>query len=266
MRWFTRETRWVLWARLDNFSSSSSVRRCCFDRHPASARASWGCPNLAGRQLILRLQAHRLARKEGRDDVCALPYGINTVTARIFFCASSSEVDRRRPVGESFAGRVASGGRCHPLIRPHRTGGSFVAERIRKSTRARLCFRRFRELLWVLSVWVSSWTYAYPIVGLTTRNHSAFTSVKCGFGRAGVVAVAVGHNVCLGDAYADEQPAARYCSAFAGSRAERSSEAARSHTGVLRHHSDGAFQLTARFRTSNLRSCRDRYPTAFTRG
>ncbi|HZM01219.1 MAG TPA: NCS2 family permease, partial [Planctomycetota bacterium] len=149
-------------------------------------------------------QARRLARAERRDDVCALPYGINTVSlfghvflvmlpARMLAQASGAEDPARVAWLAGLAATVGSG-----LIE---LGGAFVAERIRRSTpRAALLSTLAGIALTFISLGFLFRTYARPVVGLSTLAIVMLTY----FGRVrfkgglpgGLVAVAVGTALC----------------------------------------------------------------------
>lgn len=117
-------------------------------------------------------QALQLARKTGRTDVCALPYGINTVSlfAYVFLVMLPAKL-AAEAAGAADPARVAwqvglvacvgSG-----LIE---LAGSVVAERIRKSTpRAALLSTLAGIALTFIALGFLFRTYARPIVGLTT--------------------------------------------------------------------------------------------------
>jgi AGZA family xanthine/uracil permease-like MFS transporter len=117
-------------------------------------------------------QALRLAARTGRTDVCALPYGINTVSlfAYVFLvmwpaklAAEAAGADD--PVRVAWrAGLVACLG--SGLIE---FGGAFVAERIRRMTpRAALLSTLAGIALTFISLGFIFRTYARPLVGLTT--------------------------------------------------------------------------------------------------
>ena len=122
--------------------------------------------------LFYSLQARRLSKAEGRGDVCALPYGINTVSllAYVFLvmlpakmaAESAGAPDPARVAWQ--AGLVACLG--SGLIE---LGGSFVAERVRKATpRAALLSTLSGIALGFISLGFLLRTFAHPIVGLTT--------------------------------------------------------------------------------------------------
>lgn len=150
--------------------------------------------------LFYAWQARRLARREHRDDVCALPYGINTVSLIGFvflvmlpaklMAESLGHPDPARFAWHAgLAATIGSG-----LIELF---GSFVAEHIRRLTpRAALLSTLAGIALTFISLGFLFRTYARPIVGLTTLAVVMLTY----FGRVrfrggipgGLVAVALG--------------------------------------------------------------------------
>jgi AGZA family xanthine/uracil permease-like MFS transporter len=145
-------------------------------------------------------QAMRLARATGRRDVCALPYGINTVSlfAFVFLVMLPAKLAAEAAGAEDpaavawRAGLVACLG--SGLIE---IGGSFVAERIRRATpRAALLSTLAAIALGFISLGFFFRTYARPVIGLTTFGIILLVY----FGRVrfrgglpgGLVAVAVG--------------------------------------------------------------------------
>jgi AGZA family xanthine/uracil permease-like MFS transporter len=154
---------------------------------------------LAG-NLFYAWQARRLALREGRDDVCALPYGINTVSLIGFvflvmlpakwLAESAGHPDPSRVAWQAgLAATIGSG-----LIE---FCGAFVAEHIRKLTpRAALLSTLAGIALTFISLGFLFRTYARPIVGLSTLAVVMLTY----FGRVrfrggvpgGLVAVALG--------------------------------------------------------------------------
>jgi AGZA family xanthine/uracil permease-like MFS transporter len=152
--------------------------------------------------LFYAWQARRLARQTGRDDVCALPYGINTVTvfAHVFLVMLPAKlVALDHGMSPNEAARVAwQAG----LVACFGSGfiellGSFGAEYIRKMTpRAALLSTLAGIALGFISLSFFFQTYARPIVGLATFGIILVTY----FGRVrfrgglpgGLVAVAVG--------------------------------------------------------------------------
>jgi AGZA family xanthine/uracil permease-like MFS transporter len=152
--------------------------------------------------LFYAWQARRLAAAQGRRDVCALPYGINTVSifAHVFLVMLPASLMAQAagvPVEEAAriawrAGLVACLG--SGLIE---LAGAFVAERIRKaSPRAALLSTLAGIALGFISFTFLFRTFATPLVGLTTLGVILLTY----FGRVrfrgalpgGLVAVALG--------------------------------------------------------------------------
>ena len=145
-------------------------------------------------------QAMALARRTGRSDVCALPYGINTVSlfAHVFLvmlpaklaAEAAGAADPARVAWQ--AGLVACLG--SGLIE---LSGAYVAERLRRITpRAALLSTLSGIALGFISLGFLLRTYANPVVGLTTLGIVMLTY----FGRVrfrgslpgGLVAVALG--------------------------------------------------------------------------
>jgi AGZA family xanthine/uracil permease-like MFS transporter len=142
----------------------------------------------------------RLARETGRRDVCALPYGINTVSlfAYVFLVMLPAKLAAEAAGAEDAtlaawrAGLVACLG--SGLIE---IGGAFVAERIRRATpRAALLSTLAAIALGFISLGFFFRTYARPVIGLATLGIILLVY----FGRVrfrgglpgGLVAVAVG--------------------------------------------------------------------------
>jgi AGZA family xanthine/uracil permease-like MFS transporter len=150
--------------------------------------------------LFYAFQARTLARRTGRTDVCALPYGINTVSlfAHVFLVMLPATALARKagapdPARVAWqAGVVAT--LCSGVIE---VGGAFVAERVRKATpRAALLSTLAGIALGFISLGFLFRTFARPLVGLTTLGIVMLTY----FGRVrfkgripgGMVAVVVG--------------------------------------------------------------------------
>jgi AGZA family xanthine/uracil permease-like MFS transporter len=122
--------------------------------------------------LFYAWQARRLAAAEGRTDVCALPYGINTVSlfGYVFLVMLPAKMaaelaghpDPARVAWQAgLAATVGSG-----LIE---LGGAFIAERIRRTTpRAALLSTLAGIALTFISLGFLFRTYARPVVGLST--------------------------------------------------------------------------------------------------
>jgi len=149
-------------------------------------------------------QAHALAERTGRTDVCALPYGINTVSlfAHVFLVMLPAKALAER-AGVPDPARVAwQAG----LLATLATGiielaCAFVAERVRRMTpRAALLSTLAGIALGFISLGFLFRTFAHPVVGLTTLAIVMLTY----FGRVrfkghipgGVVAVALGTLLC----------------------------------------------------------------------
>ncbi len=150
--------------------------------------------------LFYAWQARQRALADRRNDVCALPYGINTVSlfGHVFLvmlpakmaAAAAGHPDPARVAWQAgLAATVGSG-----LIE---FGGAFVAERIRRATpRAALLSTLAGIALTFISIGFLFRTYARPVVGLTTLAVVMLTY----FGRVrfrggvpgGLVAVALG--------------------------------------------------------------------------
>jgi adenine/guanine/hypoxanthine permease len=147
-------------------------------------------------------QAIRLSRQTGRTDVCALPYGINTVSLFAFvllimlpasLAAKARGLDEREAALYAWQiGLVACLG--SGIIE---LGGSLVAERIRRATpRAALLSTIAGIALGFISFAFLFRTYASPIVGFATLGIILLTY----FGRVrfrgglpgGLVAVGIG--------------------------------------------------------------------------
>ena len=118
------------------------------------------------------IQARRVARREGRSDVCALPYGINTVSlfAHVFFVMLPAKTLAQQ-AGHPDPARVAwQAG----LLATFAAGaielvGALVAERVRKATpRAALLSTLAGIALSFISLGFLYRTFARPVIGLTT--------------------------------------------------------------------------------------------------
>jgi len=146
------------------------------------------------------IQARRVARREGRSDVCALPYGINTVSlfAHVFFVMLPAKTLAQQ-AGHPDPARVAwQAG----LLATFAAGaielvGALVAERVRKATpRAALLSTLAGIALSFISLGFLFRTFAHPVIGLTTLAIVLLTY----FGRVrfkghipgGIVAVSIG--------------------------------------------------------------------------
>ena len=150
--------------------------------------------------LIYARQAMKLARATGRDDVCALPYGINTVSllAYVFLVMLPTKLQAEAD-GHPDPARAAwqAGLLCCFGSSMITLLGSLVAERVRKSTpRAALLSTLSGIALGFISLGFLFRTFAHPIVGLSTLSIVMLTY----FGRVkfkgglpgGFVAITVG--------------------------------------------------------------------------
>lgn len=150
--------------------------------------------------LFYAWQARRLAERTGRTDVCALPYGINTVSliAHVFLvmlpakalATAAGAADPSRVAWQ--AGLVAT--LCSGLME---IGAAFFAERLRKATpRAALLSTLAGIAIGFISGGFLFRAFARPVVGLTTFGVVMLTY----FGRVrfkgrlpgGLVAIAIG--------------------------------------------------------------------------
>jgi AGZA family xanthine/uracil permease-like MFS transporter len=116
--------------------------------------------------LFYAWQAHQLAKRTGRTDVCALPYGINTISliAHVFLVMLPVKLATGDPFAAWRIGLVACLGSGVIEL-----AGSTVAERIRKATpRAALLSTLAGIALGFISGGFLLRTFAHPIVGLAT--------------------------------------------------------------------------------------------------
>ena len=164
--------------------------------------------------LFYAWQARRLAVRTGRSDVCALPYGINTVSlfGHVFLvmlparlaAEAAGAADPARLAWE--AGLLATTGSAVIEV-----AGAFVAERIRRATpRAALLSTLAGIALGFISLSFLFRTYAHPVVGLSTLA----VVLVAYFGRvrlkgrvpSGLVAVALGTILAWGTGLAPVGP------------------------------------------------------------
>jgi AGZA family xanthine/uracil permease-like MFS transporter len=150
--------------------------------------------------LFYSWQAMRLARASGRTDVCALPYGINTVSlfAYVFLVMLPAKL-AAEAAGAADPARVAWLAGLAACVGSGiiELGGSLIAERIRRATpRAALLSTLAGIALTFISLGFFFRTFARPLVGLSTLaivllvyfGHRRFRGGLPG----GLVAVAVG--------------------------------------------------------------------------
>lgn len=121
--------------------------------------------------LFYAWQAHALARKSGRSDVCALPYGINTVSliGYVFLVMLPAKV-AAEAAGAADPARVAWQAGLVACLGSGimEFAGAFVAERLRKATpRAALLSTLAGIALGFISLGFLLRTFAHPVVGLT---------------------------------------------------------------------------------------------------
>ncbi len=122
--------------------------------------------------LFYARQALRLARATGRADVCALPYGINTVSlfAYVFLVMLPAKL-AAEAAGAADPARIAWHAGLVACVGSGliEVGGAFVAERVRRATpRAALLSTLAGIALTFISLGFLFRTYARPLVGLTT--------------------------------------------------------------------------------------------------
>lgn len=207
MRWFVRgDVDGFFGLALDNLVQLILIDTLC--RHvlgfPPELLYGRVLPGVAISLLVGNLyyawQARQLALKERRQDVCALPYGINTVSlfAHVFLVMLPAKL-AAEAAGAADPARVAwQAGLAATLgCGAIELCGSFVAERVRKATpRAALLATLSGIALGFISLGFLFRTYSRPVVGLTTLAIVMMTY----FGRVrfrggvpgGLVAVALG--------------------------------------------------------------------------
>jgi len=150
--------------------------------------------------LFYARQALKLARASGRHDVCALPYGINTVSlfAYVFLVMLPAKL-AAEAAGAADPARIAWQAGLAACLGSGviELGGAFVAERLRRVTpRAALLSTLAGIALTFIAIGFLFRTYARPLVGFTTLAIILLTY----FGRVrfrgglpgGLVAVALG--------------------------------------------------------------------------
>ena len=207
MKWFVRgDIDGFFGLALDNLVQLLLIDGLCrfvlgFDAELIYGSILPGCAaSLLFGNLYYAWQAKKLAEKEGRDDVCALPYGINTVSlfAHVFLVmlpakfiaeAAGAEDPARVAYQAGLVACIGSG-----LIE---LSGAFVAEKLRQITpRAALLATLAGIALSFISLGFLFRTFARPIVGLTTLGVVLlvyFGRVKFKGGLpGGLVAVALG--------------------------------------------------------------------------
>jgi adenine/guanine/hypoxanthine permease len=207
MRWFVRgDVDGFFGLALDNLVQLLLIDALCRHVLGFSDELLYGrvLPGVAVSLLVGNVfygwQAMRLARAEGRHDVCALPYGINTVSlfahvflvmlpAKLAATAAGAEDPSRIAWQAGLVATLGSG-----IIE---AGGALVADRLRRATpRAALLATLSGIALGFISLGFLFRTFAHPIVGLSTLGVVMLTY----FGRVrfrgripgGLVAVSLG--------------------------------------------------------------------------
>lgn len=207
MRWFVRgDVDGFFGLALDNLVQLLLIDALCRFVLGFSDALLYGrvLPGVAISLLVGNLyyawQAKRLAEATGRTDVCALPYGINTVSlfAHVFLVMlpaklTATAAGAADPTAVAWqAGLVATIG--SGLIE---FSGAWVADALRRTTpRAALLATLSGIALGLISLGFLFRTFAHPVVGLTTLGIVMLTY----FGRVrfrgglpgGLVAVALG--------------------------------------------------------------------------
>ena len=124
--------------------------------------------------LFYSWQAMRLARREGRADVCALPYGINTVSLFVFVFLVMLPVRIDRLAAGASPEEAAHAAWLAGVVACLGSGlielfGAFVVDRIRRTVpRAALLSTLAGIALTFIALDFLFRTYAHPLVGLTT--------------------------------------------------------------------------------------------------
>jgi len=149
------------------------------------------------------VQARRLAERTGRHDVCALPYGINTVSlfAHVFLVMLPAKLlAEQTGIGDPVRAAWQAGLLATLASALIELGGALVAERIRKATpRAALLSTLAGIALGFISLGFLFRTFAHPVIGLITLAVVMLTY----FGRVrfkghipgGIVAVGLGTTI-----------------------------------------------------------------------
>ena len=207
MRWFVRgDIDGFFGLALDNLVQLLVIDVLCrfvlgFEADLLYGSVLPGCAvSLLLGNLFYAWQARKLAQETGRDDICALPYGINTVSlfAHVFLVMLPAKLAAQAAGLEDptriawQAGLVATVGSGAIEF-----GGAFLAERLRKATpRAALLATLAGIALGFISLGFLFRAFARPEVGLVTLGVILLTY----FGRVkfkgglpgGLIAVALG--------------------------------------------------------------------------
>ncbi|MCZ7644770.1 MAG: NCS2 family permease [Planctomycetota bacterium] len=211
MRWFVRgDVDGFFGLAVDNLIQLLLINELCQGVIGMGPELVYGrvLPGAAVSLLVGNLfyawQARQVARAEGREDVCALPYGINTPSVFVYLFAvmlpaklAAQQAGAADPAYAAWqAGLVACLG--SGLIE---FGGAFVAEWLRKATpRAALLATLSGIALTFISLDFLFRAFAAPVVGLSTLGVLAigyFGRVKFKGGLpAGFVAMLLGVALC----------------------------------------------------------------------
>jgi len=210
MRWFVRgDIDGFFGLALDNLVQLLVLSALCLNKYLLnfSPEIVHGhiLPGVAVSLLVGNLfyawQARQLAKQTGRTDICALPYGINTVSlfAHVFLVMLPAKIALQGELGEAGATRAAwqmgllacLGSGLIEIV------GAFVAERIRKATpRAALLATLAGIALGFISFAFLFRTFSMPLVGFITLGVVIliyFGGVKFKLGiPGGLVAVGLG--------------------------------------------------------------------------
>ena len=156
--------------------------------------------------LFFSWQGMRLARREGRADVCALPYGINTVSLFVYVFLVMLPVKIDRVAAGATAEEAARAAWLAGVVACLGSGlielcGAFVVDKVRKYVpRAALLSTLAGIALTFISLDFLFRTYAHPLVGLTTFAIVClvyFGGIRFRFGiPGGLVAITVGTLLC----------------------------------------------------------------------
>lgn len=207
MRWFSRgDLDGFFGLALDNLVQLLLIDSLCrfvlgFDDALLLGRILPGAAmSLCVGNLYYAWQARRVAEATGRTDVCALPYGINTVSlfGHVFLvmlpaklaATAAGAPDPARIAWQAGLAATLAGGVMEAL-------GALVAERVRKATpRAALLSTLAGIALSFIALGFLFRTFARPVVGLATLGVvllTYFGGVKFKGGLpGGLVAVALG--------------------------------------------------------------------------
>jgi AGZA family xanthine/uracil permease-like MFS transporter len=210
MRWFVRgDVDGFFGLALDNLVQLLLIDVLCrtvlgFSDELLYGRVLPGCAvSLLVGNVFYAVQARRLAAQTGRTDVCALPYGINTVSlfGHVFLVMLPAKL-AAEAMGSPDPARVAWQAGLVACLGSGvlELAGSLVAERVRKATpRAALLSTLAGIALTFISLGFLYRTFAHPVVGLVGLGIVLLTY----FGRVrfrgalpgGLVAVLVGTTI-----------------------------------------------------------------------